>query len=458
MLVGVLVGLFQGVGRAGDVPGVYARINQLAKARARRMGNNSDVLACCALGTDLGWGTGGAVRRLVIGVRVHGIVVRQRGSPTAAGGRARGAVRPGHSCESAVSLRRPRRRAAARLEGKRRLTRDEGRRLDDERRRRERLRLALLLLHLLDELAEELAAVRAHAAAPLDLVRGVHVLLLHLVAGEVAHARDLARVRARVVVVERVRLVGALEVVEHDPEERARARLRGEVDGEEEVEELERRVKVAGRELLWAGHALGGGEVIMRARGIDSGGAAMRGDRQTRTRHGGVDSADVGEERNFRKLDCEGGGLDHLIVNECHGAIGEDVIEKIILEVFPSERLCVAALDGEGLAAEVLGAGGGKGQRVSAGRGGEGETTDGVVTCLGSQGGTEGGAGTAERWSVGLDDAMKRRKGGEHEASTDPLGTRRREIRRFECGGKSHVWSGGSMPSPIHISFNVDRW
>lgn len=54
MLVGVLVGLFQGVGRAGDVPGVYARINQLAKARARRMGNNSDVLACCALGTDLG--------------------------------------------------------------------------------------------------------------------------------------------------------------------------------------------------------------------------------------------------------------------------------------------------------------------------------------------------------------------------------------------------------------------
>lgn len=94
------------------------------------------------------------------------------------------------------------------------------------RRRGKRILLAALLhLHLVDELAQELAAQRGHALAPLELVGGVDVLLRLLLARERAHARDAAGVRARVLVVEGVQAIGAGEVVVHDPQEHARARL-----------------------------------------------------------------------------------------------------------------------------------------------------------------------------------------------------------------------------------------
>ena len=105
------------------------------------------------------------------------------------------------------------------------------------------------------------------------------------------------------------------------------------------------------------------------------------------TCHGGVDAADVGKKGNFGKLDREGWRLDHLVledlgalgrvvegidvevaeiydglvggkvVDEALCTIGEDVVEEVILEILPGQRLGVGTLDWEGLPAQVLRAG-----------------------------------------------------------------------------------------------------
>ncbi len=107
------------------------------------------------------------------------------------------------------------------------------------------------------------------------------------------------------------------------------------------------------------------------------------------TRHSGVDAADVGEQGNFGKLDRKGRSLDHLVlenlgalgrvvegvdievteiydglvgskvVDEALCAIGEDVVEEVILEVVPGQGLCIGALDRKGFPTEVLGTAGG---------------------------------------------------------------------------------------------------
>ena len=107
------------------------------------------------------------------------------------------------------------------------------------------------------------------------------------------------------------------------------------------------------------------------------------------TRHGGIDAANIGEKSDLGELDRKGRCLDHLVledlgtlgrvvesidvevteiydglvgseeVDEALCAIGEDVVEEVILEVLPRQGLCIGTLDWEGFPAQVLGAVGG---------------------------------------------------------------------------------------------------
>ena len=102
------------------------------------------------------------------------------------------------------------------------------------------------------------------------------------------------------------------------------------------------------------------------------------------TRHGCVDSTYVREQGDFCELDRESWCLNHLVlqdlgtlgrvvervdvevtkiddglvgrevVDEGLGTIGKDVVEEVVLEVLPGQRLGVGALDGERLPTQVL--------------------------------------------------------------------------------------------------------
>lgn len=130
-----------------------------------------------------------------------------------------------------------------------------------------------------------------------------------------------------------------------------------------------------------------------------------------RTCHGGVDSTYVCEQRDLGELDGEGGGVVHLVahnlgalgrvvervyievaevdaggrlagrfVGKDASAVGEEVMEEVVLDVFSGKGLRIAAFDGQCLARDILGSGGD--ERRTWGRGGRltgrpaGEWTD----------------------------------------------------------------------------------